>query len=263
VFAKSMSEPIEDCGEVNEAEEGFGEFVVAGGDAALDFDPPEEVFDLMAAAIVTAMKAGRLESAPLGWDAAAAALAAEAGAKDIGIEAFVSDDPAAPRASQHGLDGMLVMLLPRSETQRHRPATSIDDCGQFGVQPTFGAAHRLGRLPAAGIGAMLMELDMRAIQVPQLPLCATGEQGQQLRPQPARTPAPPARVNRTPRSEQRRHVAPRAACAQHIPNRCNHEPVVLPWSSASVPICQSRLLRPLTLIFLAEPKGTPATLAAM
>ena len=73
-----MSEPIKDCCEENEAEEGFGEFVVAGGDPALDFDPAEKVFDLMATAIVTAMKAGRLPSAPSGRDAAAGALAAKA-----------------------------------------------------------------------------------------------------------------------------------------------------------------------------------------
>ena len=54
-----MSEPIEDCREINETEEGLGQFVIAGGDTSVDFDPPEEVFDLMAAAVVSAMEAGR------------------------------------------------------------------------------------------------------------------------------------------------------------------------------------------------------------
>ena len=43
VFAKSMSEPIEDDGKLNEAGKGFGRFVVAGGDAAVGFMPAEEV----------------------------------------------------------------------------------------------------------------------------------------------------------------------------------------------------------------------------
>ena len=55
-----MSEPIQDCREANEAEEGLGEFVVASGDATVDFDPTEEVFDLMAAPVVTAMETGRV-----------------------------------------------------------------------------------------------------------------------------------------------------------------------------------------------------------
>ena len=88
-----MSEPIEDGGEVNEADEGFGEFVVTGGDAALDFDAAEEVFDLMAAAVVAAMKSDRLTASAFGWNAATGPLLAQFLAKDISVESLVGDNP--------------------------------------------------------------------------------------------------------------------------------------------------------------------------
>jgi hypothetical protein len=61
-----MSEPIKDRRETDETEEGLGQLVVTGGDAAVDFDPTEEVFNLMAAPVVAAMEAGRLPPARLG-----------------------------------------------------------------------------------------------------------------------------------------------------------------------------------------------------
>src|SRR5882757_2342567 len=113
-----MSEPIQNCGKINEAKEGLGEFVVASGDTAVDFDPAEEVFDLMTAAVVTAMEAGRLPATALGRDAATGALGAEAGPEDIGIEALVGDDPAAAHTGQHGPDSVLIMLRSGCEAER-------------------------------------------------------------------------------------------------------------------------------------------------
>jgi hypothetical protein len=48
VFSKSMRKPIEDGGTLDEAEEGEGEFVAAGGRAAAAFDAGDGVFHGMA-----------------------------------------------------------------------------------------------------------------------------------------------------------------------------------------------------------------------
>ena len=102
----------------------------------MDFNPTEEVFDLMAAPVVTAMEAGRLPTTTFGRDATTGALGAEAGPEDISIEALVSHDPTATRTRQHRHDRVLVMLWCGSETERHRTASCVDDGREFGVQPT-------------------------------------------------------------------------------------------------------------------------------
>lgn len=79
-----MSEPIKDRSEVNEAKEGFGKFVVASGNATLNLDPTEEVFDLMSARVIAAMEAGRLPATAFGRDAATGALGVKAAPEDIG-----------------------------------------------------------------------------------------------------------------------------------------------------------------------------------
>ncbi len=45
-----MREPIDDGGKPDEPEEGFGQLVVAGGEAPMSLDPAEEVFAVVAAA---------------------------------------------------------------------------------------------------------------------------------------------------------------------------------------------------------------------
>ncbi len=257
-----MSEPIQDGREVNEAEEGFCQFVVTGGDAAVDFDPAEEVFDLMAAPVVTAMEAGRLPATALGWDTAPGALGVEAGPEDIGIEALVRHDPATPRTGQHRADRVLVVLWPGSETERHRPAARVDEGREFGVQSALGTAHRLGRLTARRIGAMLMELDVRAIQVPQFAFGVLGQHGEHPGEQAIGTPAPVARIDRGPRSVTLGQIPPRQAGAQHEKDGAEHQPVILRWAASSPSSgtsCNSRFATAIRSIFLAAPTAAPGS----
>lgn len=66
MFASLVIEPIEDSGELNEAQKRSREFIVAGGDAAMALDSAEEVFDAMAATVVAAVE-GVAPSAPAPW----------------------------------------------------------------------------------------------------------------------------------------------------------------------------------------------------
>ena len=124
-----MSEPIKDCSEKNEAKKGLGEFLVAGGDTTVDFDPTEEVLDLMTAPVVAAMETGRLPAAPFGRDAAAGALSMQAGPEDIGIKALVGHDSSPPHAGQQRHNGVLVMLRPGRKAECHGSSAGIDDSG--------------------------------------------------------------------------------------------------------------------------------------
>ena len=135
-----MSEPIHDRSEVNEAQEGAGEFIVASADPTLGFDAAEEVFDLMALPVVTAVEAGGPQPTAIGRDAAAGALGEQARPEDIGIEALVGHDPAMAHAGRQGDHGVLVVLLARSQTESHRPTPRINDRRELGVQAAFGPA---------------------------------------------------------------------------------------------------------------------------
>jgi len=81
---------------------------------------------------------------------------------------------------EQGQDRMLVMLLVRGQTDLDRSASGIHDSRQFGVQSTFGPAYRPGSLSTRRIGPVLMQLDMRAVQVAQFTLGVDREQCENL-----------------------------------------------------------------------------------
>ena len=96
-----MSEPVQGGSEVNEAEEGFGELVVASRDAAMRFDAAKEVFDLPAVTVVAAMESNRETAAALGWDTGAGALPAQPRAEGVGIEPSVCHQAVPTGRLQH------------------------------------------------------------------------------------------------------------------------------------------------------------------
>lgn len=221
-----MSEPVEDRSELNEAKKRGGELLVTGADAAMAFDPAEEVFDPMAAAVVSAMKRGRPSSVSLRRNADAGLLAVELSAERIGIEALVCDRTMPAQTRQQGFDRMQVVSLASGQTKGDGATSAIHDGCELGVDTALGAPDGLGGLPTAGIRAVLMQLDMRAVEVPQFALCARGDQGQHASKQSRRAPASEASVNRTPRTEAVWQVSPWNPCAQNVEDRGDHDPVV-------------------------------------
>ena len=221
-----MSEPIQDGGEQHEGEESGGELFVAGGDAPKLLQAAKEVFDVMAMPVVTAMEAGGMPAALSGRNAAPGVLRAQLGAESISVEALVGHDPVAAQTPPQWSHGKQVVLRAGGQGDRNRPAMLVRDGGELGVQSAFGPPDRLRQLAARGIGPVLMQLDVRAVQMPQPALGAPGQSRQQTMPQATRRPASPARVDRAPRAVGCRHISPRTTGAQHIPNRRHHDPVI-------------------------------------
>ena len=129
-----MREPIDVGGKVDEAEEGHGEFVVAGRDATVGFDAAEEVFDLVAAPVIAAMETVRLPAVPFRRDAAPAALPPQPLAEFIGVETFIGDDPRATRAPKQRHDGVLVILRTGREADGDRSPVGVHHRRQPGIQ---------------------------------------------------------------------------------------------------------------------------------
>jgi len=104
---------------------------------------------------------------------------------------------------------------------------AIHQRGKLGVESALRPAHRLGALSARGIRSVLMQLDVRTIQVAELPGRAFGQAGQQPVPKPAGTPAAEPGVDRVPRTVALRQIPPRHTRAQQVPQGGDHQPIVL------------------------------------
>lgn len=163
-----------------------------------------------------------------------------------------------PRARQNRDDRVLGS---GRQTKRHGPATRIDEGRQFSVQSTLGVPHRLGRLSSPGIGSMLMQLDVRAIQMPQLALRVLGQDPEPLGEKAAGTPAPIARIDRGPRSVALRQISPSDARSQPQKNPSEHQTLVLGrpttrapgWANLPSPLFSARIRS----IFLAASTAAP------
>lgn len=252
-----MSEPIQRCGEVNETQKRFGEFVVASGDSAMSFDAAEEVFHLPAVAVVAAMEANRVTTSALGRNTRAGALAAQPRAKVIRIESPVCHQAVPAGRPQHRESGEEIVALTAVQAYGEGPTPRIDDCGELCIEPTFGSAHRLGCLSTPRIGAMLMELDVRTVEVSQGSDCVAAKLNEDAGEQALAAPQPEPAVDGLPLAVSFGKISPRTAGTQHEKNAAKNQAVILSRSSApsSGTFCNSPAARAIRSIFLAAPSA--------
>lgn len=191
------------------------------------FDAAKEVFDVMAVAIVSAVEAGGLPATAFRRNATASALGAQPAAEVVGVKALVRHDEAVPSPREHGLDGQQVMA--GAGRQRHGKGATvpIHDGRQFGVQPAFGPSHRLGQLATCGVGSMLMQFDVRAVQMPQHTAPTPAQHAEHPGEQAACAPTPEPGVDCSPGPKVRRHIAPGQPCAQDVDDATEHQSVIL------------------------------------
>ena len=154
---------------------------------------------------------------------------------------------------------MRVVALPRGERKSDCAAERIDRCGELGVEAALGASHRLGRLPADGVGAILVNFDMGAVHAADLPVGFGRKDRKQTCPQTRGAPAAEARANRTPRTKLPRQVAPRNPRSKYITDASDEGSIILRRPIASVTICQIPFSGRVRSIFLAAPTAAPAT----
>ena len=227
MFSKASSEPVEHDRQLNEAEESAGELLIASADAPVAFDATEEVLHLVTTTVVPPMKRDPYPPASFWRDAAGGALAAQPGAEGVRIKSLIRHHPLASQARQQGFHGVEIVARTGRQRQAHRAATAVNCRRELGVEATLGAADRLLLLAATGIAPVLVQLDVRAVEVTQLPAGTPGDEPHQPGKEAGLTPAPEAGVNRVPRAKALRQVAPRDPGAQHEEHPRDHEPVVL------------------------------------
>jgi hypothetical protein len=104
----------------------------------------------------------------LRWDTDPRTLSAQARPKRVGIEAFIGNSATVAQAGQERLDRVKIVMLALGQAERHGPPTSLNDRGKLRIYSNFSATDRLGSLAAARVRTVLMQFDVRAIDMPQL-----------------------------------------------------------------------------------------------
>ena len=115
--------PIERSSEKHKTEESFGEFVVAGADAAEAFESGVGVFDGVAMGVELRIEGVGFAAARLGRDAGEDAVGCKSGAQPIGIKRPVSHKLAAAQFVPQASAGFQVMTVTRRQLQRDQPAS--------------------------------------------------------------------------------------------------------------------------------------------
>jgi len=95
------------------------------------------------------------------------------------------DDPLALERVQDSVNGFQVVPLAWGTTFGYGGAVAVHHCGQFRVQTALGATDRLRVLATGRVGPVLVQLDVRAVQMTQL---TTGIAGEHLLPKSALIP---------------------------------------------------------------------------
>jgi hypothetical protein len=109
-------------------------------------------------------------------------LRAQIGAKGIGIETFVGDDTVMTQAAPQRNNGVQVMLRAGCEGDRDCATMLVDNGRELGVESTLRPSDGLRELTTRWIGSVLMQFDMRTVQVPQRPFRAPRQSRQQPAP---------------------------------------------------------------------------------
>ncbi len=122
-----MNEPIKDRGELNEAEEDGGEFVVTRADPDVAFDAAEGILYLMTAAIVTAVEQDAAGDANVWRNAGVHVLPPQTRAKGVGIKSLVADRVAMAHAGGQRPDQIMAL------------ASRLPKCD--GAAPAFGRSR--------------------------------------------------------------------------------------------------------------------------
>jgi hypothetical protein len=118
------------------------------------------------------------------------------------------------------------VALAFGQPERDCPPASVSDCGQLGIDAALGATDRLGGLTAARVRSVLIQLDVRTMDIPELTRGSCRHKRQDPREKFISTPSTKPGVHRAPGSKLPWQVAPRDTRAQDKENRRNHEPVV-------------------------------------
>jgi len=218
-------EPIKNGAEGDEGGERSGEFVVPCRDTAVPFQRAEEIFHVMAMAVIAAMKGPAFLTSRVERQTRKDILFDQQRAQGIGIIAFVRDQRAAVALAQIGHQGRRhadISDVPGAQQQLQGAAVSIDQRMNLGCQPASAQADGLGFPAALGIESAVVEANITGVDEAQPPARFLRQPAQNAIPETKITPSGKMTVGGSPVKVGGRQIAPRATRAQHVQQRFHH-----------------------------------------
>ena len=174
------------------------------------------------------------------------------------IEAFVGDNPATPAMAQQRQNRVLIVAGAAIQANRHRSTAGIHQGGKLGVKSALRPADRLGGLPTHGVGPVLMQLNVRAVEVAKAADRFAGQLGHQPAEQPFAAPSPKPAIYRLPVAKAPRQIAPRTSRPQDKDNPAQCQ-TLIPGRPPSLTHCanlpSALFLARIRSIFLAAPSA--------
>lgn len=137
------SQPDECAREMNERQEGLGEFVVTRGDASEMLETCEEALDQIAGAVEMSVELARCEAIGSGRNYGFGASGLDSGHEMVGVVALVGHDGLARQILDQCRGTVDVGDLPGREDDAQWVAQRIDGNVQFGRQSAARAADFL------------------------------------------------------------------------------------------------------------------------
>lgn len=253
-----MSEPIEHRSELDEAEKGDGQLLVASRDPTVAFDASEEVFDRVPVSVETPIEVIGDTAAGLRRDADHCSALGKAEPKVFRIEGPVGDSPMTVKFDLERRARPQVVLRSRDDVESDSPSDAVDHGRELCVETAFRASHCLPGLAANRIGSVPVYFDVRAVHTADPAKSCSAKLGEHAGPKAARTPSSETRVDRTPWTESGRKVPPGNSRPHDIPNGGNHASIIPGRSASFVTIGPLPFSGGVRSVFLAAPKAARA-----
>ena len=150
MFAKSVFEPIKDGGELNEGEEGGGEFFVTGADPTVPFDPAKIIFYAMPAPIEATIKGARTAAFLTARNEALSSDIRDSRTNTVGIKTLVCHQSATAQKAEMLFDRFHIIACARMQAQRDGSSVRIHEHRELGIEPPLGSSDSLALLPTGG-----------------------------------------------------------------------------------------------------------------
>lgn len=207
------------------------EFVIPGSDRPPAFDALEEGLDVMAEPVITAVKRSRRFPIGARRNRRRSAFSLQCLSKGIRVISLVCDDTLSYRRPDL-LRCLHIGAVAGSQCELQRPALGIDQSGELGVEPTFGAADGMSALSARRIRSILMDLDVSCVERAEVSLRVRGQCIEDSRPDSRVIPSAPSGIDRSPRAEVAGEIALGTADSNSVDHGLHHQTVVF-WRASS------------------------------
>lgn len=153
-------EPVFGGGDMDHAEEAFGELIVAGGNSAVDFQTAEEAFDVVSFTIERPVMFDFDPAVRTAWDDGLDVAARKVGANGIGVVSLVGEEclGCLLRQGNQRVIGLAIGRFADRQVEGERSSSGISQTVKFTGEPAPRAAKSASMSPPLWMARPLPKL---------------------------------------------------------------------------------------------------------